>query len=147
MKAGRVSLVTLLVLFAIIGGIVIGAIFALSGESASSAATRFLSALATGNVKTLSEMTYLAGRSPENIEEQWTYATKVVAPYYRFQWKITNEVMVDQQNASVSVAMLRNATDPSSYEEKFGLPMMKVDGKWKVDVRGINRTMYPGLPR
>ena len=43
--------------------------------------------------------------------------------------------------------MIHDADHPGAYEELYELPMVKVGDDWKVDVRGISREFYPGLPR
>ncbi len=47
----------------------------------------------------------------------------------------------------VRMMVIRNAERDGAYEEKFELPLVKKDGKWKVEVLGLDRRLYPGLPR
>jgi len=109
-----------------------------------------MSALAKGDIKTLTDMTYLRGENREQIEKQWKFAVEEVSPNYLFRWDINHGRELSGSTASVSIKVWRNAMSQSTYDEKFELPLVKnaeTDGKWKVDVTGINREMYPGLPR
>ncbi len=62
-------------------------------------------------------------------------------------YSIRSERIVDSNDAAVSLSVWRNYFSGISYDEKFELPMIKQEGKWLVDVRGINREMFPALPR
>lgn len=143
-RAGRINV---LALFGILSILVVGVLFFVGGESATSVASRFLTALAQGNSKELARLSYMPGLDQAEIERQWAYTTDVVAPHYTFRWEVMNETRADPQNAAVSIKMWKNYADPGSYDERFGMPMVKQNGRWLVDVRGLPRKMFPGLPR
>lgn len=142
-RSGRASLV-IVILVALVAAVVV--LFIMAGDSPSGVAGRFLTALAKGDTKTLTELTYMEGKTPDQIKEAWDQ-TKAVTKYWQFQWKIQDSKDQDADNATVVLAWTKNSSSPSSYEEKYELPLLKRDGKWKVDVRGISREMYPALPR
>jgi len=120
----------------------------LAKPSPTSIANGFLVALAKGDVAKLTDMTYLGSDSDkESIRKKWDYATTVVSPHYRFVWKTVGESIPDDSSASVRIQLIRNIGSPAAFEEKYEIPLVKQDGKWLVDVRAINRDVYPGLPR
>jgi len=143
-RAGRVNFLAVL---GILGILIIGVFFVIGGESASSVASRFFTALARGDAKALANVSYMPGLAPAEIEKKWEYTTQVVAPHYPFRWEVVNESRADETNAAVTIKMWKNFGDSGSYDERFGVPMVRQDGKWLVDVRGIPRKMFPGLPR
>lgn len=108
-----------------------------------------MTALAKGDVDTLTKMTYLgANTSEDQIRKEWNFACNTAGKHYVFMWRITSSMEQDPGKVgSVQMQVTRNANTPGSYEEGFQLPMLKVNGQWKVDVRGISRQMYPALPR
>lgn len=143
-RSGRASWVLIAGLVGV--GLVIAILF-LGGESPTAAAGKFMTALSKGDVRTLTDLSYLSGENKDQIERQWDYAVNVAGPYYRFKYSIRSERIVDSNDAAVSLSVWRNYFSGISYDEKFELPMIKQEGKWLVDVRGINREMFPALPR
>jgi flagellar basal body-associated protein FliL len=142
-QTGKISLTWVLV---ILGVAIIAATFLFGQSSPSSATVRFLDALARGDAKTLTEVTYLEGQSEEEIREQWEYATHI-GEYYRFLWEVNSETMHGDENATVAVSYIVNADRGSSYEEIYRIPMTQIDGEWKVDLSQMTREIYPALPR
>jgi hypothetical protein len=129
-------------------GAVLAAVFVLGGgESPSVAVNRFMIALARGDVETLTRMSHMPGESEESVRRQWDRAVNVVGPYYRFRWQVLTQTVPDERTANVQLWVWRNAASPGAFEEKFGIPLVRVDGDWRIDVRGINRGMFPGMPR
>lgn len=106
----------------------------------------FMLALAKGDSKRLTELTYLGSQSKEQMLKKWDFATKVAAPYYRFTYRILDATQASDKVGSVRVFVTRHAEQPGSFEEHYDLPMLKEGGQWKVDVADIHRDMYPGLP-
>lgn len=122
-------------------------IFILGGDSPSSVAGKFMTALSLGNVDQLTELSYLPGEDKSKVSQQWDYAVNVSGKYYRFKFAIRSDRIISDTEAAVSISMWRNYFSGIAYDEKFELPMVKDHGKWLVDVRGINRELFPGLPR
>ncbi len=140
---GRASLLLILCVAAAL--LVVGVLL-FSKEGVTTSATRFMSALAQGDVKTLSDNSFMDGVSKEDLTKRWEKTVKV-GEHYMFRWHILSEAQSDDNNASVRVAVMRNANSESSYDENFGLALVKKDGKWLIDVKQLSRQMYPGLPR
>ncbi len=143
-RSGRVSLLGVLGLLSIV--LVLGILF-MSRESLTSVGGRFMSALAAGDVETLTKMTYLGKRSPDEVRKQWDFAVNKAGKYYNFRYKITASRQADANSGTVTMQIIRDADNPSSYEEKREIPLLKVGEDWKVDVANISRDVYPGLPR
>lgn len=135
-----------MVLVAIVGVILIAFLLFFSKESPSTVANNYLVALAKGDVKTLVDLSYYPTKSKEQLTEEYTFATTKAAPYYRFVWKLKHSKETDDQTAAVTTQFIRAADDMQSAEEKVEIPLVKVDGKWKVDVAGLSRIIYPALP-
>lgn len=144
MRSGRVSVWTIVIAIPVI---VIVAFMFLGGESSTTAASRFMSALAKHDVATLTEMSDLPGQDKEAIRKQWDYALNVAAPYYVFRWALREASRDTGEEATVQLYVWRNAASPSSYEEPFEMRLRKVEGKWKVQVDQLHREMFPALPR
>ncbi len=142
-RSGRVSIIVIITVVLVAG--VVG-LFLLAGESPTGVGTRFLTALANGDAKTLADLSYMEGKSPAEIEGAWkeTYES---SKYWLFAYKVIGSTEQDSSSATIRLDWVKNIANPSAYAEKFELPMVKVDGKWKVDVRAISREMYPNLPR
>jgi hypothetical protein len=144
-RSGSTSTVVILAIaLALVAAIVV--LFLMAGDSPSGVATRFLTALAKGDSKTLAETSFIDGVSQEELQKKWE-ATHEVTKYWQFNYMIQDSTQQDANNAAVVMQWVKNATSQSSYGEKYELPLAKRDGKWKVDVRGISREMYPALPR
>jgi hypothetical protein len=148
MRAGRVHWFTLLIV-GLAAVFVVGALLLtlFSGGTPTGSGAKFMNALANGDAEQLTELSHIDGRSEDQIRKGWEYAVKVAGPHYRFRWQVVSESKPSDDEAMVLLKVWRNAVRVDSYDERFQLPMLRIDGKWKVDVRGISREMYPGLPR
>lgn len=142
--AGRVSPVLIL---GVLSLFVFAGVFLFSGRTPTTVASEFMGALGTRDTDTLAKLSYMPGRSQDEIKKEWQYTTETVAKHYRFAFRVLSAKEATETIASVSVHVFRNADMSSTYAEKFELPLLKVDDTWLVDIRGINREMYPGLPR
>ncbi len=143
--AGRISLVYVA---AIAGVVVVSGLLLMGRESLTAVGGRFMSALAKGDVNTLTKMSYLGDKSEEDIRKQWDFAVNHAGKYYQFGWRVTATSEAEPNvSGSVRLSVARNIGSGSSYEENFQLPVIMKNGMWKVDVRGISRELYPGLPR
>ncbi len=142
-RSGRTSIV-IIVTVALVSAVI--ALFLLAGESPSGVAGKFLTALAKGDTKTLTALSYMGELPPDKVEAEWK-KTYEASKYWVFAFGITDSIEQDSNNATVKMQFVKNASSPSAYDEKYELPLVKKDGKWLVDVRGISRDMYPSLPR
>ncbi len=144
LDSGKVS-VTLIVVAAFLVGL--GVIALTSGQTPTISAGRFMAALASGDHKTLADLSYADEVSKEELEKQWEYTMTIAAPHYQFTFEIKTETKPSKDQAVVRMMYTKNPGSGGSYAEPFDLPMVKTDDGWKVDVYAMNRDMFPGLPR
>ncbi len=130
----------------LLGVIVIPVVLFLLGQSPENAAKEFMTALGTGDVDKLTEMTYLP--DPESdIKSQWRHTFENSARNYVFGWKFgtTEKDGTDRAVVRVTITEFRG---PEHHEnDQANLPLVRIDGKWMVDMRSLSRTFFPGLPR
>lgn len=142
-RSGRTNIVVV-VTVALVAAVL--ALFLLAGNSPSTIASKFLLALSKGDTKTLAENSFMEGLSLSETEERWA-KTYESSKYWVFAYQILDAKDQDANNATVRLDWIKGANSSSAYSEKYELPMVKKDGQWKVDVRGMSREMYPALPR
>jgi uncharacterized membrane protein YvbJ len=128
--------------------VVLVAIFFFAGQgSPSSTAEDFMEALGHGDTAKLVDITYVRNGDKEALRKAYDFATHEAGKNYSFYWTIKDEHQADPNTASVQLSVRRNARRMSSFDENFEIPLVRQDGKWLVDVAGINTLMYPALPR
>jgi hypothetical protein len=132
--AGIVSVVAVLVLLF------------LARANASSAAAQFMTALMKEDADTLASLSYVENKSEAEVKAQWQ-ETIEHTKYFRYGWRIIGERQLSDNTAAVVMNVMKNLGSETAVEEKMELPMIRVDGQWKVSVREIPRAMYPALPR
>lgn len=116
-------------------------------DSPQAAADRFLTALAKGDAKTLAEMSFFdPARDAARVEADWR-KTLDRGEYFRFVWRQKATNLLPGDRATVAIQFVRDAGTRYAYEENFSLDLLRRDGRWKVDVLGLSREMYPALPR
>lgn len=142
-QAGRAHWLTIA---GILSVFVVAGLFFFGKDSAATTAGDFMSALAKGDVDTLTELSFFQGATKEQLREKWRYTVKEVGPHYVFAWRISGITRSEENSAAAKMQVIRNL-DQGGYEENFQLPLVKENGDWKVDVRSISRAMYPGLPQ
>jgi hypothetical protein len=81
------------------------------------------------------------------MRKKWDFAVNRAGKYYLFTYKITSARQIDENNAQVTMQFTKDAGDPSSYDAKYEIPLVKVGNEWKVDVKAISRELYPAIPR
>lgn len=134
--------------------VVLGALFATIlfllfglGESPLVAANRFLIALAKQDLETVSEMSFYSPERPqEQVRADWEKTLGYIK-HFRFTWQLTNYVTPAPDRATVRLKFVKDAHLPGAYDENFGFDLVKVKGKWQVDVGSLSREMLPALPR
>lgn len=121
-------------------------------DSPTSAAARFMGALARGDYKTVAATSEIVKRPNEDLEaarkrleEEWKFAIETAGKHYRFRYRLMGQIVTGEK-AAVNMQVWKNYS-PNAYEENFDLPMVKDEGKWKVAVRGMSRKWYPAVPR
>ena len=150
-RAGRIHWMVVVALATLIALV---SLFVFSGDSPDKAAREFMSALAKGDAKALASRSYLnlSGKSGspssslDGMEKAWKECLDG-AKYYRFVYTVGDVQIQPDQSASVRLQINKNPFGMGGYDEHFELPMFKEEGKWKVQVQGISREMYPFLPR
>ncbi len=135
------GLLVLVVLLALVAG------FVYAGTSPGTVGSNFMDALARGDVDRLTELSVLGDEPKESIRRKWDFAVHKAAPYYRFAWQIAGTEETKDGGAAVRLKVQRNVDSGGSYDENYQLPLVKTKDGWKVEVGGINREMFPGLPR
>lgn len=143
-QSGKVSLVGLL---AAVSVVVVVVLLLFSRETPTVAGTRFMVALESHDVDTLTKMSMMKGLSTEEIRKKWDFTVNKAERYYRFAWHIDGATQSSEKTASVRVKMVRDADHPAAYEESQELPMVLDNGEWKVDVRAISREFFNCLPQ
>lgn len=139
--AGRIHWLTI----AALAGIVLMVVVLMSGgNDAQSRASIFMSALSRGDAKVLAESTYVKGKSKEEILAGWE-KTVEDAKYFQFKYQLMG-IQTTGESAIVRMEVWRDIS-PGGYPEPFQLDLTKADGDWKVRGNGLNREMYPFLPR
>lgn len=105
------------------------------------AANRFFYALASRDVDGLMEFGYYQDADEDFVRRQWEYAVNIAGHHYIFSWEMKGTVSEDEDSAIVRIDFLRQWAEPGD------VTLVKVDGKWKVDVFSISRDLYPALPK
>lgn len=126
--------------------LVVLGLFFFGKDNAALTASEFMKALGKGDVDKLVALSYYEGGDRQTLREKWDFAVHRAGPHYIFAWRIAGIQKSDPENAAAVLMVTRNA-DQGGYEEKFQLPLVQKGGDWKVDVRAINRLLYPALPR
>lgn len=143
-QSGRVNWIVVTLLAIVL---VLAALMVFSGESATSAAARFMTALSKGDVDGLADMSYFnPPRDRESVKKAWN-RTLEIGKHYRFVWMIKSSKSPAPGRSSVTMEVTRDADKGTAYAENFSLDLIQQDGKWKVDTRSISRELYPALPR
>jgi hypothetical protein len=117
------------------------------------AAHRFLLALAKKDLDTLMELSYWEG-SPEDLRQQWDFCVNKAAKHYVFMWRLLSTRKVSEDRAAVRVSILefRASRAQGAYGTELQpggmeMPLVRVDGRWKVDLMSLTRRFFPFLPR
>ena len=132
--------------FGVLGLLAIGLVMLMLGQSPEEAGKEFMTALAKGDVAKLTEMSYLP--EPEKpIEQQWKETFEKHAKNYVFAWKMEGSEKMSNEEAVVKVLIVEFRGPELHENDVANLPLVKKDGKWKVDLRSLTRTFFPGLPR
>ena len=65
-----------------------------------------------------------------------------------FTWRITDVTTVSDSTAAIKMQMRRDLKVHLGDDEMpFEIPVVKVNGEWKVPVYQIDREIYPYLPQ
>ena len=146
-QSGKFSLLGLAAVA--IFGMIVASLF-LVKEDPSAIGGQFMDALARHDVAKLTELSYISPDTKDveaekkRLHDEWEFAVNVAGQHYPFVWRVTSSNTQTENEASVTMMVTRGGA--GGYEEKFELPMEKVNGKWLVNVGSISRLMFPSLP-
>ena len=143
-QAGRIHWLVIVACAALVA---ILALAFLAGPSAGSTAGDFLRALQAGNVDRLTELSNVPKGEEAKLRKQWEFCIHAATPYYNFLWRSSFTKKITDEAEVVHIKLFKNADKPGSYDEDFEIPMVKVDGRWKVDIYRLTSKLYPALPR
>ena len=142
---GRVSPIALIGTIGVV--LLVFLLFFVNRDSSGENGKKFMDALARGDAKTLADLSHLPGLDAQQREAAWKKSVTDYGKHYVFAWKVISVVDASETTSAIKLQVNRDLMSQSSYPENFELPMVKADGKWKVDVRRIDRRLYPGMPR
>jgi hypothetical protein len=143
-RAGKVHW---MVLIGGLGALVLLAAFFFGGDTPEAGTSRFMTALAKGDVDGIMASTAWEADQEQDLREQWTFATQEAAPYYRFKYELSHKQIPTKGRATVIMKVWRNFEVRSIYDENYSIQLIERDGKWLVEADSIPRSMYPALPR
>lgn len=139
----RIGSVHWMLIAGLVGVAIIVVMLLMGGNSATKNGAKFMAALSTGDINGLVQTSYIPDKTPEEMKTEWE-ATLKRTKYVMFRYTFTGEDNVSEDQATIRMNIMKPST---GYDEVFALPMRKIDGEWKVEVRGLSRQFYPFLPR
>lgn len=147
-ESGKIGLLSLGAI-AIVGMIVASFFFAKDDPAAVGA--QFMDALARHDVDKLTELSFVGKTDPaaaeaekKRIHDEWDFSVNTAGEHYGFSWRITGSTVATDDKATVTMQVNKIAS--TGYDEKYELPLEKVNNKWMVDVAAISRSMFPAMP-
>lgn len=145
--AGRANLVLAGGLVGLVLVLTFGSLFIFGRQSPEAVTQSFLVALADRDIDRLMELTYLETPS-KPLREQWEFCLNVAATDMPFAWTIGNSRKLNDDRAVVEVYMVEfTVGGAKESDEPFRIPLVRRDGRWQVDLLGVPRSFFPGLPR
>lgn len=136
----------LVAIFLVVSVFVVIAVLSLAAQSPEAAADEFMRALAKHDVDTLTEMSYLPDADPP-LKEQWQTCVKR-AKHYVFLWEYYGIKRISDDEASIRLAIMEfRGAQGGAEGEEVELPLIRHEGRWKVDLTSLSRRFFPALPR
>lgn len=144
-RAGKVSP---LVILGVLGFVGILAVLLLTrtGTSPAQRVSQFFTALGKADIDTVLESSTFGERPDEEMRPKWEQCLER-SKYYRFAMQIKETTYTNDEEATVAVDMYQNVTNVNIASKRFQIPVVKINGEWKVDARSLTRQAYPALPR
>jgi hypothetical protein len=122
-------------------------LFLISKRGPESYAAEFLTALGAGDANKLAELSVIGNRTLDEKRKLWQQSVDD-AKYYMFTWRITDVSDIADDRAAVKIQERRNLQiKMGEDEEPHQITMVKTSDGWKVLVDGMDRDIYPFLPR
>lgn len=135
----------LIVVFGVLGLAAIAILLVLSQNSPDVAGEQFMKALAKKDVNKLVELSYMENPSAP-LKDQWADTVNNKARTYVFLW-VWESSRRQGDEAVLLVHLIEFKGPVQSDSETFELPLVRKEGKWKVDLRSLSRKFFPALPR
>jgi hypothetical protein len=143
-RAGRINP---FVVVGVICAIILIPLLFISKRGPENYASDFLEALGKGNVDQLAQLSVIGNNNLEQRKALWAQTVKD-AKYYMFTWRITDVSDISDDRAAVKIQERRNLQlRMGEEEEPHNLTMVKTSDGWKVLVDGMDREIFPFLPR
>ncbi len=144
-RAGKVSP---LVILGVVGfvGILAVVLLTRTGTSPAQRVSQFFTALGKGDIETVLQTSTFGEQPDEEMRPKWQQ-TLDRSKYYRFAMQIKETTYTNDEEATVAVEMYQNVTNINVASKRFQIPVVKINGEWKVDARSLTRQAYPALPR
>lgn len=122
-------------------------LFVVSRRGPENDAADFLTALGKGDVDQLAKLSVIGNHNLDERKKLWQQ-TVDASKYFTFTWRISDVANVTPDRAAVTIQErraleLRLGED----EEPHMITMVKTPEGWKVLVDGMDREIYPYLPR
>jgi type II secretory pathway pseudopilin PulG len=140
--AARINLLIVLGLFGLAALVLL---LVLLQPSPDDAMRKFMQALASHDVDTLTEMSYLE-HPHAPIREQWDLCVNHLAKNYVFLWSYEGLRQPTPDEAVVRMNFTEFLGPEPHQTDSFEVPLVKKDGIWKVDLASLTRKFFPGLP-
>lgn len=142
MKSGRISFLAIVVIASLLflGGIIA---FSRGSDTPETAAIAFMDALARGDVDKLTETSHIDDNSKEELHAKWKECMGYTR-HYLFQWAFKTSRHLDENSAVATINMYGIG---AAADQDFRIPMVKHEGRWKVDIAVTDRALFPSLPR
>lgn len=144
-RAGRVSPILILGVLGFVGIIAV-LVLTRTGTTPAQRVSEFFAALGDGDVETVLKVSTF-GDEPDDVMRPKWQKTIERTKYYRFALQIKDTNYSTPEEATVAIDMYQNIMNPGVTSKRIQIPVVKVNGEWKVDARSINRQTYPALPR
>jgi len=143
----RLNLVGVLGLAGLVILLGVGFVVLMNRQTPEVAVQKFMEGLANQDLATLNEYSFLESPS-KPIQDQWKYCFDVAAKGMPFVWRIGESRMTGDDHAVVEVFLVQfSIGGAKESDEAFQIPLVRRNGRWQVDLVGVPRDFFPGLPR
>ncbi len=110
-------------------------------------AADFLNALGDGDANRLAEVTVIGNHNFEERKKLWEESL-ANSKYYTFSWRISDVTKLDDDHSAVTIQERRNLQiRMGEDEDAHMITVIKTNDGWKVLIDGMDREIYPFLPR
>jgi hypothetical protein len=110
-------------------------------------AADFLTALGSGNVDQLAQLSVIGDHNLEERKKLWQDSLNS-SKYFTFTWRITDVSDLAEDRAAIKTQERRNLQiKMGEDEEPHEFTMVKTPDGWKALLDGMDRDIYPYLPR